>query len=100
MYAKDESTKIYLGEKYHWRLVSESLVSFMTSKKLLEKNYDNLKKMGQEWIDPWEKPLHEIYKKNRCLSPIPSLAFHCANINSIFGVSPNTDYKKIWEENK
>ena len=100
LYAKDESTKIYLGEKYHWRLVSESLVSFMTSKKLLEKNYDNLKKMGQEWIDPWEKPLHEIYKKNRCLSPIPSLAFHCANINSIFGVSPNTDYKKIWEENK
>ncbi len=100
LYAKDESTKIYLGEKYHWRLVSESLVSFMTSKKLLEKNYDNLKKMGQEWIDPWEKPLHEIYKNNRCLSPIPSLAFHCANINSIFGVSPNTDYKKIWEENK
>ena len=27
LYAKDEATKIYLGEKYHWRLVSESLVT-------------------------------------------------------------------------
>ena len=31
LYTKDEPTKIYLGEKHHWRLVSESLVTFMTS---------------------------------------------------------------------
>ncbi len=100
LYAKDEATKIYLGEKYHWRLVSESLVTFMTSKSLIEKNFENLKKMGIEWVDPWEKPLHDIYNSNPCLSPIPSLAVHCANINSIFGISPFVDLKKLWEVNK
>ena len=100
LYTKDDSTKIYLGEKYHWRLVSESLVTFMTSKSLIEKNFRNLEIMGKEWVDPWEKPLHEMYKKNMCLSPLPSLAFHCANINSVFGVSPNIDLKKLWDENK
>jgi hypothetical protein len=100
LYTKDEATKIYLGEKYHWRLVSESLVTFMASKDLIEKNFLNLESMCVEWVDPWEKPLHEIYKKNPCLSPIPSLAFHCANINSVFGVSPNLDLKKLWDENK
>ena len=100
LYAKDEVTKIYLGEKYHWRLVSESLVTFMTSKRVIEENYNNLEKMGIEWIDPWEKPLHDIYNSNPCLSPVPSLAVHCANINSVFGVSPHVDLKKLWEKNK
>ncbi len=100
LYTKDEATKIYLGEKYHWRLVSESLVTFMTSKKVIEENYNNLEKMGIEWIDPWEKPLHEIYNSNPCLSPVPSLAVHCANINSVFGVSPFVDLKNLWEKNK
>ena len=100
LYAKDDPTKVYLGEKNHWRLVFESLVTFMTSKDLIEMNFKKLEKMGIEWIDPWEKPLHEIYKKNPCLSPLPSLAYHCANINSIFGVSPNIDLKKLWDQNK
>ncbi len=100
LYTKDEATKIYLGEKYHWRLVSESLVTFMTSKKVIEEYYNNLEKMGIEWIDPWEKPLHDIYNSNPCLSPVPSLAVHCANINSVFGISPFVDLKKLWEQNK
>ena len=100
LYAKDEETKVYLGERYHWRLVSESLVTFMTSKRIIENNFNNLEKMAIEWIDPWETPLHNIYNTNPCLSPIPSLAVHCANINSIFGVSPFIDLKKLWEKNK
>ena len=100
LYAKDEETKIYLGEKYHWRLVSESLVTFMTSRRVIEENYNNLEKMGVEWIDPWEKPLHDIYNSNPCLSPVPSLAVHCANINSVFGISPFIDLKKLWEKNE
>ena len=32
LYSKDEATKIYLGEKYHWRTVNESLCTFLTSK--------------------------------------------------------------------
>ena len=100
LYTKDEATKIYLGEKYHWRLVSESLVTFMTSKSVIDENYNNLEKMGIEWTDPWEKPLHNIYKSNPCLSPVPSLAVHCANINSVFGISPFIDLKELWEKNK
>ena len=100
LYAKDKNTKIYVGEKYHWRLVDESLVTFMTSKKLIEKYFNELEKMGIEWIDPWEKPLHKIYETNPCLSPIPSLAVHCANVNSIFGVSPLVNIKKLWEDNE
>ena len=100
LYTKDENTKVYLGEKNHWRLVSESLVTFMTSKTLIVKYFTELEKMGIEWTDPWEKPLHNIYKSYRCLSPIPSLAIHCANINSIFGVSPMVNVKKIWEDSK
>ena len=100
LYTKDENTKIYLGEKSHWRLVSESLVTFMMSKSLLEKNFNDLERMGIEWVDPWEKPLHEIYNTNLCLSPIPSLAVHCANINSVFGVSPFINLKNLWDNTK
>ena len=100
LYTKDENTKVYLGEKNHWRLVSESLVTFMTSKILIDKHFLELEKMGKEWTDPWELPLHNIYKFYPCLSPIPSLAIHCANINSIFGISPLVNLKKIWDDNE
>jgi len=100
LYAKDDKTKIFLGEKFHWRLVFESLVTFMTSKDLIDKNFTNLERMGIEWIDPWEKPLHKIYETTPCLSPVPSLATHCANINSVFGVSPFIDLKDLWDNTK
>jgi hypothetical protein len=100
LYTKDDNTKIYLGEKSHWRLVSESLVTFMASKSLIEKNFDDLERMGIEWVDPWEKPLHKIYETNPCLSPVPSLAVHCANINSVFGVSPFMNLKDLWDNTK
>ena len=99
LYTKDDNTKIYLGEKTHWRLVSESLVTFMASKSLIEKNFNDLERMGIEWVDPWEKPLHKIYETTPCLSPVPSLAVHCANINSVFGVSPFVNLKDLWEMN-
>ena len=100
LYTKDSETKLYLGEKKHWRLVEESLVTFMTSRNLILENFKKLESMGTVWVDPWEKPLHEIYEKYPCLSPVPSLTIHCANINSVFGLSPNINWKKIWDENK
>ena len=72
----------------------------MTSKKIIMSNFNDLEKMGIRWIDPWEKPLHDLYKNVPCLSPLPSLAVHCANINSVFGVSPSIDIKKLWDDNK
>ena len=52
LYTKDENTKVYLGEKNHWRLVSESLVTFMTSKTLIDKHFSELEIMGLEWTAP------------------------------------------------
>jgi len=100
LYTKIDSTVIFLGSKKHWRKVDETLCTFLTSKLILDKYWDKFTSMCQFEHYPFEQPLHDIYKSEYCLSPIPSLAFHCTNVNSIFGLSPNMDWKKIWEENK
>ena len=100
LYVQAESTKIYLGEKYHWRKIDQTLCTFLISKQLIEKHWEKLLSMSTFEHDPFESPLHEIYKKELCISPIPSIAIHCTNINSIYGLSPNKDWKKIWDENK
>ena len=100
LYTKMDSTNIFLGSNKHWRVVGETLCSFLTSSTLLKKHWDKFISMCQYEHYPFEQPLHDIYKSEYCLSPIPSLALHCTNINSIFGLSPNMDWKKIWEENK
>jgi len=100
LYTKAETTNIFLGSNKHWRKVDESLCTFLTSKIILEKHWKKLISMCQFEHYPFEQPLHEIYKSEYCLSPIPSLALHCTNINSVFGLSPNINWKKIWEENK
>jgi hypothetical protein len=100
LYNKFEPTQIILGNKRHWRVVEETLVTFLTSKKLLLKHWDTFISMSQINHNPFEKPLHEIYLKQYCLSPIPSLAMHCTNINSIYGLSPFMEWKRLWDENK
>jgi hypothetical protein len=100
LYNKFEPTQIILGNKRHWRVVEETLVTFLTSKQLLLKHWDTFISMSEINHNPFEKPLHEIYTKQYCLSPIPSLAMHCANINSIYGISPIMDWKRLWDENE
>ena len=100
LYTKTESTQNFLGHKHHWRKVGETLCTFLTSKKIVEKYWDRYVSMCQKEHAPFEKPLHSIYEKELCISPIPSLAVHFTNINSIFGLSPNVDWKKIWDENQ
>ena len=100
LYAKTEATLNFLGHKCHWRKVGETLCTFLTSKQIIEKYWDKYVSMCQREHAPFEKPMHEIYEKELCISPIPSLAVHFTNINSIFGLSPNTDWKKIWDENE
>ena len=100
LYNKFEPTQIILGNKRHWRVVEETLVTFLTSKKLLLKHWDTFVSMSKINHTPFEKPLHDIYSKQYCLSPIPSLAMHCANINSIYGISPLMDWKRLWDENE
>tara|TARA_B100000029_G_scaffold191136_1_gene188999 strand:+ start:93 stop:1127 length:1035 start_codon:yes stop_codon:yes gene_type:complete len=100
LYTKIEPSSIFLGSNRHWRRVEETLCTFFTSKKLIEKHWNKFVSMCQFEHYPFEQPLHEIYKTEYCLSPIPSLAIHCTNINSVFGLSPNVDWEKVWEENK
>ena len=100
LYTKIDPANIFLGASKHWRSIDETLCTFLTSKKMLQKHWDRLVSMCKFEHYPFEQPLHEIYKSEYCLSPIPSIALHCTNINSVFGLSPNMDWKKVWEENK
>ncbi len=99
LYKKLDNTNIVIGNKYHWRTVKETLLTFLTSKNLIEKYWDDLILMSENEHSPFETPLHKIYEKELCFSPIPSLAMHCTNVNSVFGLSPNINWKKLWDEN-
>ena len=100
LYAKSEMTQNFLGQNYHWRKVNETLCTFLTSKKIIEKYWDKYVGMCTKEHAPFEKPLHDIYGEELCISPIPSLALHFTNVNSIFGLSPNVNWKEIWDQNK
>ena len=100
LYTQSEDTKIFLGEKRHWRQVDQTLCTFLTSKKIIKKYWTQLTSMCKFEHYPFEKPLHNIYKIETCISPMPSLAVHFTNINSIYGLSPNVNWKKLWEENE
>ena len=100
LYKKLDNSNILIGNNYHWRTVNESLLTFLTSKDLINKYWNELLSMAENEHSPFETPLHKIYEKELCLSPIPSLAMHCTNVNSVFGLSPNINWKKLWDENK
>ena len=58
--------------------------------------FDYFKSMSTLRQHPMEKKLHQIYEKEYCFSPIPSLAMHSTNINSAYGISPNTKWEELW----
>ena len=100
LYTKIDSTNIFLGSTKHWRVVDETLCRFLTSRTMLQKYWNKFISMYQFEHYPFEQPLHDIYKSEYCLSPIPSLAVHCTNINSIFGLSPTMNWKQVWDDNE
>ena len=100
LYTKIDSTNIFLGSTKHWRVVDETLCTFLTSRTMLQKYWNKFISMCQFEHYPFEQPLHDIYKSEYCLSPIPSLAVHCTNINSIFGLSPTMNWKQVWDDNE
>tara|TARA_X000000950_G_scaffold206403_1_gene248310 strand:+ start:632 stop:1645 length:1014 start_codon:yes stop_codon:yes gene_type:complete len=99
LYINTEHTKNFIGFKKHWREVQQSLCTYLISKKTLEKYWKHYEDMFLNNYDPYEKPLHELYKKINCLSPMPSLSLHLTNINSIYGLSPVKNWKELWEKN-
>ena len=100
LYMDNVKTNVLIGNKRHWRTVDKTLCTFMTTKNLLDKYWDNFYKNCLNRHDPFEKYLNEIYSKEICISPIKSLSLHVTNINSSYGLSPFIDYKKLWEKNK
>ena len=100
LYMNNSKTNVLIGNKRHWRTVEETLCTFMTSKELLEKYWDNFYKTCLDRHDPFEKYINEIYKDEICISPLKSLSVHFTNVNSSYGLSPFIDYKKLWDENK
>ena len=98
LYLKNPNSNIFIGQKKHWRQVRESLCTYLISKNVLRKNWANYFKMFTNNHDPYEKELHNIYKRELCFSPMPSLAIHITNINSVYGISPLLDYFRLWKE--
>ena len=99
LYMDNIKTNILIGNNRHWRTINKSLCTFMTSKSLIDKYWNNFYKNCLDRHDPFEKYLNEIYEKEICISPIKSLSIHMTNINSSYGLSPFIDYKSLWEEN-
>ena len=100
LYMNDEKTNILIGSNRHWRTINKTLCTFMLSKNLLNKYWENFYKTCLDRHDPFEKYINEIYENEVCISPIKSLSLHLTNVNSSYGLSPFLDYKKIWEDNK
>ena len=99
LYMNNEKTNILIGNKRHWRTVNQTLCTFMTTKSLLNKYWENFYNTCLDRHEPFEKYLNSIYKKEFCISPIKSLSLHLTNVNSSYGLSPFIDYKKLWDEN-
>jgi len=99
LYMNNEKTNILIGNKRHWRTINQTLCTFMTTKSLLDKYWDNFYNTCLDRNDPFEKHLNEIYTKEFCISPLKSLSLHLTNVNSSYGLSPFIDYKKLWDAN-
>jgi len=99
LYMNNEKTNILIGNKRHWRTINQTLCTFMTTKALLDKYWDNFHNTCLNRNHPFEKYLNEIYEKEFCISPLKSLSLHLTNVNSSYGLSPFINYKKLWDEN-
>ena len=100
LYMNNEKTNILIGDKRHWRTISKTLCTFLTSKKLLDLYWENFSKNCEDRHDPFEKYINEIYKNEFCISPLKSLSVHLTNVNSSYGLSPFINYKDLWDQNK
>ena len=56
---------------------------------------NDFRNVGEHENEPFEKPLHKIYKEIPCLAPITSLSYHIGRDNP----SLNEDYLSLWNTN-
>ena len=88
-------TSLFIGKNYRWRIVGETLLTFMLSKNVFNQNKKIIRKVGEKINEPFEKPLHNIYKNVPCLSPVGSLSHHISR--GIPAVTEN--WLKVWQTN-
>ena len=87
LYMSNEKTNVLIGNKRHWRTIGQTLCTFLTTKSLLNKYWENYYKTCLARNDPFEKYINEIYKEEVCRSPLKSLNLHLTNVNSSYGLS-------------
>ena len=54
-----------------------------------------IRAVGESQNNPFEKPLHDIYKEIYCLAPIKSLSFHISR--SVPAI--DEDWVSLWKNN-
>ena len=94
-YDSNYLTSIYLGKNYRWRLVKETILIFLFSKKIFNIYKDKIRAVGEVENDPFEKPLHQIFENELCFAPITSTSHHISRtVPSI-----DSDWLELWKEN-
>ncbi len=94
-YDSNYQTSIFIGKSFRWRIVYETLLTFMMSKDLLINYKKRIREVGERENNPFEKPLHKIYSERPCLSPITSLSYHISR--NYPAVTEN--WLKLWNDN-
>ena len=88
-------TALFIGKEYRWRYVGESLLTLMFSKKIYNEHKNKIRLVGESIHDPFEKPLHEIFKEIPCLAPVKSIAYHLSrHVPAI-----NENWLSLWKKN-
>jgi hypothetical protein len=75
-YDKNYQTYLLMGKDFRWRYVEESLLTFIFSKTIYNQFKNEIRRIGEEECDPFEKPLHDLYKKIPCFAPVGPLSYH------------------------
>ena len=86
-------TSLFIGKEYRWRYVGESLLTILFSKKILVDYEANIRKVGEKINEPFEQPLHEVYKEIPCLAPVKSIAYHLSR--SVPAINEN--WLQLWK---
>lgn len=89
------NTSLFIGNKYKWRIVGETLLTFMFSKNIYNKFKKKIRLVGEKENNPFEKPLHQIYNEIVCLAPINSLSYHISR--TVPATTEN--WLKVWNDN-
>ena len=88
-------TSLFIGKEYKWRVVRETLLTILFSKDILINNRQLIRKVGDTINEPFEKPLHQVYKRYYCLAPINTLCHHLSR--SVPSIHEN--WKSTWDKN-